>query len=176
MVSHHIRSTFVSELVHSDLCGSLTIATLSSHKYMILLIDDFSRFALIATIPSEDKAALPLLKLLEKMHALIRPRIPKVRTDHGGGYRSATVLQASRFWGIMLEFTVLYHSKTYAVTKQFNRRVMDMVQSFLSSSLPRNIWGVAVSHVVFTKNWISHAALKGKSPLEISTLTVDIQQ
>jgi hypothetical protein len=48
------------ELVHSDLCGQISPATLRGNKYFLLLVDDLSRYMSVITIPSKDRAAVAI--------------------------------------------------------------------------------------------------------------------
>jgi hypothetical protein len=45
------------ELVHDDLCDSISPATPRGNKYFLLLVDDLSRYMWLAAIPSKDRAA-----------------------------------------------------------------------------------------------------------------------
>jgi hypothetical protein len=45
------------ELVHGDLCSSISPATPRGNKYFLLLVDDLSRYMWVAVIPSKDRVA-----------------------------------------------------------------------------------------------------------------------
>jgi transposase InsO family protein len=50
------RAGEVLELVHGDLCGPITPATLSSKHYFLLLINGYSRYIWVARLATKDEA------------------------------------------------------------------------------------------------------------------------
>lgn len=45
----------ILELVHGDLCGSITPATPSGKRYFLLLVDDHNRFMWIHLLATKDR-------------------------------------------------------------------------------------------------------------------------
>lgn len=52
--THHASKLF--ELVHSDLCGPMSLESLNGASYMMLIIDDFSRYTWVYFLKSKDQA------------------------------------------------------------------------------------------------------------------------
>ena len=48
------------ELVHADLCGTITPPTPGGRRYFLLLVDDYSRFMWLVLLTSKDEAATAL--------------------------------------------------------------------------------------------------------------------
>ena len=52
-----IRTSMVGELVHSALCGPFPTADNRGNKYMLILVDDFSRLTITRAV--QDKSDIP---------------------------------------------------------------------------------------------------------------------
>ena len=57
------------ELVHGDLCGSITPATTGGQWYFLLLMDDCSRYMWLQLLMSKDEAAVAIKKFKMRMEA-----------------------------------------------------------------------------------------------------------
>ena len=53
----------VLELVHSDLCGPIALETPNGIKYVLLLMDDRSRYMWVAMLPSKDRVAVAIKEI-----------------------------------------------------------------------------------------------------------------
>jgi hypothetical protein len=60
------RATHKLELVHSDICGPMSITSLSNNLYFILLIDDFSRMTWVYFLKTKSQA-LSMFSNFKKM-------------------------------------------------------------------------------------------------------------
>jgi hypothetical protein len=50
----------VLQLVHGDLCGPITSATLSGNCYFLLLVDDYNRYMWVALLATKDTAPMAI--------------------------------------------------------------------------------------------------------------------
>ena len=54
------------------------------------------------------------------------------------------------------------------VAKRLNHTLLERVEAILfSSELPKSLWGEAIDHAVYLKNWLSTRALEGKTPYKV---------
>jgi hypothetical protein len=58
------RSENVLELIHTDICGPITLATLGNYRYFITFIDDYSHYGHIELI-REKSESLDVLKVFK---------------------------------------------------------------------------------------------------------------
>ena len=56
------RAVDVLKLVHNDLCGPITPATNGGRWYLLLLMDDYSRYMWLQLLTSKDEAAAVIKK------------------------------------------------------------------------------------------------------------------
>jgi hypothetical protein len=74
------------ELVHGDLCGPISPATLRGNKYYMLLVDDLSRYMWVVVIPSKDRAAAAIKDIQARAEGESDLKLKALRTDHGGEF------------------------------------------------------------------------------------------
>ena len=172
-----IRTSRVGQLMYSDLCGPFRTQARDGSRYTISLIDDYSRMTMVRTLNSKDLTATVLPEMLNIFERLFNCSVAVLRTDNGGEYRSKVLVTALKSRGITLEYSVPHHSETNPIAEVVNRVIIMMARTALISyNLPRNLWNDAVYHSVYTKNRLPHAALGGKSPLEVAKPSTDIIQ
>ena len=76
------------ELVHGDLCGPITPATPSGKKYMLLLVDDMSRYMWAILLASKDEAPVAIKKFKAAAELEANAKLRTFRTDRGGEFNS----------------------------------------------------------------------------------------
>jgi hypothetical protein len=74
------------ELVHGDLCGSISPATPRGNKYFLLLMDDLSKYMWVATIPCKDRAAAAIKDIQARVEGESSLKLKALHTDHGGEF------------------------------------------------------------------------------------------
>jgi transposase InsO family protein len=125
----------------------------SGQRYIYTLINEYSRFTMLRTISSRAEASAALIDMITAIETQTGHQAKTIKTDNGGEYRSAELLQYLRTKGISLKETVLYHSQTNAVAERTNRTLVTMARTaLLHAKLPKNLWPEAVAHAAYTKN------------------------
>jgi hypothetical protein len=84
------RTTRPLELLHGDLCGLITPATPSGNRYILLLVDDYSRYMWLTLLPSKDGAALAIRRVQAAAERKSGHQLVALRTDWGGEFTSQT--------------------------------------------------------------------------------------
>ena len=80
----------ILDLVHSDLCGPMTIASLGGYYYYVIFIDDYFRKTRSYFLKSkESEEVLSRFKEFKaQVENLSGKRIKVLRSDNGGEYTS----------------------------------------------------------------------------------------
>jgi hypothetical protein len=74
------------ELVHGNLCGPISPATLRGNKNFLLLVDDLNRYIWVAVIPSMDHAAAAIKGIQVRAEGESGLKLKALRTDRGGEF------------------------------------------------------------------------------------------
>jgi len=168
-----IRTKAVGELLHSDVCGPFSTQDTQGNKYIVTLIDDFSRFVMARAIRNKSDVEQNLQELITLFETMSGCKAINLRCDFGGEYRSKSLISWLRKKGIDTKPTVAYHSQTNAVAERTNRTIVTNIRANLGE-LPRSLWGLAMSYSVYMRNRLPHIILGGKCPIEIMKKGIDM--
>jgi transposase InsO family protein len=103
------RATSILDLIHSDVCGPMSSASLSGCLYYVIFIDDFSRKSWIFFMKTKGQ----VFNRFQEFKALVenqtgkKVRVP--RTDNGGEYTSKEFIDFCAGEGIRRELIVPYN-------------------------------------------------------------------
>jgi transposase InsO family protein len=118
------RATKSLELVHGDLCGPISPITPSGNRYMLLLVDDFSRYMWVSLLSSKDQAALEIQRIQAAVERKSGNLLCALRTDRGGGFTAAQFSQYCAELGIQRELTAPYSPQQNGVVERRNQTIL----------------------------------------------------
>ena len=141
------------ELIHSDVCGPISVPTIGGSRYFITFIDNYTRYTIAYMMKHKDEAFSKFQEYVAMAETKFNYRVVKVRTDNGGEYCSEIFNDFLKKRGTQEERTVPYTSQQNGVAERMNRTLMDKVRSMLyHSNLPLRFWGEALSTAVYLAN------------------------
>nr|GEV71208.1 retrovirus-related Pol polyprotein from transposon TNT 1-94 [Tanacetum cinerariifolium] len=70
-------------LLHMDLCGPMCVACVNGKKYILVIIDDYSRFIWVKFIASKDEAPDFIIKFLKRIQIRLNATVRNIRIDNG---------------------------------------------------------------------------------------------
>ena len=83
--SHH-KTQAILDLIHTDICGPMEILTPGRKRYLMTLIDDYSRYTTVYLLTSKDEAGPQIKRFIQMMKTQFG-KIPKcIRSDRGKEY------------------------------------------------------------------------------------------
>lgn len=143
------RAEKTLQLVHADICGPITPATLAGNKYFLLLVDDFSRMMWVYMLKEKSDAFNAFKKFKSVVENECDSKIKTLRTDRGGEFLSKEFTSFCEDEGIQRHLTAPYTPQQNGVVERRNRTVMATTRSLLKiMHVPRSMWGEAVRHSV----------------------------
>jgi len=168
----------VLELIHTDICGPLSVTSVDGYDSFITFTDDYSRYGHIYPIRKRSDV-LEIFKVykqeVEKQH---NTSIKIVRSDRGGEYYGklgqygqikgpfTKYLEEN---GIRAQYSMPGEPQQNGVAERRNRTLMDMVRSMLSySSLPVELWMEALKTAAHILNRVPSKSVP-KTPFELWT-------
>ncbi|GKC24598.1 retrovirus-related pol polyprotein from transposon TNT 1-94, partial [Tanacetum coccineum] len=66
--------------LHMDLCGPMRVASVNGKKYILVIVDDYSRFTWVKCLRSKDEAPDFIIKFLKMIQVWLK--VPVRRVDH----------------------------------------------------------------------------------------------
>nr|GEU87948.1 zinc finger, CCHC-type [Tanacetum cinerariifolium] len=130
----------VLDLVHSDLCDFYANHSLGHNKYVIIFIDDASRYCYVYLLHAKHEA-LDKFKIHKQEVELQRQDLIKVlHTDRGGEYYDQVYFQST---GVIHQTTAPYTPQQNGVAERKNMTLKEIVNSILSYFGPsEGFWGM----------------------------------
>ncbi|GJR86772.1 retrovirus-related pol polyprotein from transposon TNT 1-94 [Tanacetum coccineum] len=78
-------------LLHMDLCGPMRVASVNEKKYILAIVDDYSRFTWLKCLRSKDEAPNFIIKFLKMIQLRLKAPIRRIRTDNGTEFVNQTL-------------------------------------------------------------------------------------
>nr|GEW82731.1 ribonuclease H-like domain-containing protein [Tanacetum cinerariifolium] len=73
-------------LLHMDLCGPMRIASINGKRYVLVIVDDYSRYTWVHFLRSKDEAPEVIIKFLKRISVLLQ-QMQIVRGNGGNQFR-----------------------------------------------------------------------------------------
>jgi transposase InsO family protein len=156
------------ELVHTDTCGPFSKRTPRGEEYLILFIDDFSRFVWLGLMKHKDEA----FEKFKSFKALVENesghKIKCLRSDRGGEFTSNEFFDFCEEHGIRREFSTARTPQQNGVVERMNRTVQQMARAMLDESgTPATFWGEAAHAAVVILNKTNVRVNSTQTPHEL---------
>ena len=138
------------ELVHSDLCGPMTIQARGGFEYFITFIDDCSRYGYIYLMRRKSKAFEKFKEYRAETEKRLNKCLKTLQYDRGGEYLLGEFRDYLSKQGITSQLSALGVPQQNGVEERRNKTLMDMVRSMMSySDLPNSFWGYALETTAY---------------------------
>jgi len=121
-------------LVHSDLIGPTFVPTTKGRRYMLGVVDDYSRFKVIVPIMDKGQAKYALMRVLNLWENVTGERVGTIRTDDGKEYCGPALEQWMSDKGIKHETSVPYAHQHNGVAERFNWTVQEHMLAVLTEA------------------------------------------
>ncbi|GKB02765.1 retrovirus-related pol polyprotein from transposon TNT 1-94 [Tanacetum coccineum] len=93
-------------LLHMDLCGPMRVASVNRKKYILVIVDDYSRFTWVKCLRSKDEAPDFIIKFLKMIQVRLKTPVRRIRTDNGTEFVNQTLREYYEKVGISHETSV----------------------------------------------------------------------
>ncbi|GJS00185.1 retrovirus-related pol polyprotein from transposon TNT 1-94 [Tanacetum coccineum] len=78
-------------LLHMDLCGPMRVKSINGKKYILVIIDDYSRFTWVKFLRSNDESPEVIIKCLKQIQVRLNAIVRNVRIDNGTEFVNQTL-------------------------------------------------------------------------------------
>jgi hypothetical protein len=155
------------ELVHGDLCGPVTPATLGGRHYFLLLVDDLSHYMWVVVLSNKGEAADTIRRAQAAAEAECGSKLRVLRTDNGGEFTMAEFTSYCADEGVQRHYSVSYSPQQNGVVERRNQTVVGMARALLKQrGMSVVFWGEAVVTAIYILNRSPTKALNGRTSYE----------
>jgi hypothetical protein len=169
-LSNDSISKGILDLIHSDVCGPMTVSSLNRYLYYVLFINDHSRKTWIYFLKTKDGVLARFQEFKAQVENLAKRKIKVLRSDNGGEYTSKDFSDFCIEAGIKREYTVPYNPHQNGVAERNNKTIIEATKAMIhDQSLPMIMWAKASMTAVYVQNRSPHQILKNMTPEESFT-------
>ena len=155
------------ELIHSDVLGPITQASIGGMKYMVTFIDDFSRYVWVYFMKEKSETLSKFKEFKNAAEAEVGKRVRCLRTDNGGEYTSDEFSDFLQKCKMRHQFTCASTPQQNGVAERKNRHLTEVCRSMLhAKNVPRRFWAEAMKTAAFVINRLPQQRLCYFSPFE----------
>ena len=149
------RATELLGIIHSDVCGPMSITARGGYSYFITFTDDHSRYGYVYLMKYKSEAFEKFKEYKSDVEKQLDKSIKILRSDRGGEYLSDEFQDYLKKNGIVPQRTPPYTPQLNGVSERRNRTLLDMVRSMMSHAhLPKSFWGYALETASYILNHV----------------------
>ncbi|GKE18669.1 retrovirus-related pol polyprotein from transposon TNT 1-94, partial [Tanacetum coccineum] len=80
-------------LLHMDLCDPMRVESINGKKYILVIVDDYSRFTWVKFLRSKDEASDAIIKCIKNIQVRLNATVRNVRTNNRTEFVNQTLLE-----------------------------------------------------------------------------------
>jgi transposase InsO family protein len=120
-------------LGHGDICGPISPGTPSGNRYLILLVDDVSRFMWVKMLQSKDQASDVIKQYQVAIEEVTGRKLRVFCSDRGGEFTSAEFAEHCAEHGVRRQLTTPYTPQQNGVIERRNQTVVGTARSIMKA-------------------------------------------
>ncbi|GJZ85383.1 retrovirus-related pol polyprotein from transposon TNT 1-94 [Tanacetum coccineum] len=146
--SSHTKTTPSSkrrlQLLHMDLCGPMRVESINGKKYVLVIVDDYSRYTWTHFLRSKDETPEVLIDFLKLVQRGLHAQVRTVRTDKGTKFLNKTLHAYFATEGIKHETSTAQTPEQNGVVKRQNRTLVETARTMQHHVLHRTVHSTRV--------------------------------
>ncbi|GKE96201.1 retrovirus-related pol polyprotein from transposon TNT 1-94, partial [Tanacetum coccineum] len=83
-------------LLHMNLCGTIRVVGVNGKKYILVIVDDYSRFTWVKFLRLKDEAPDFIIKFFKMIQVRLKVTVRRIRTDNGTEFQNGVVERRNR--------------------------------------------------------------------------------
>ena len=150
---NEVQTTRKLQLVHSDVCGPMSVASLGGSRYFVTFTDDYTRCSRVYFMKQKSEVLNKFKEFESEVTNHAGLNILALRTDNGGEYTSHEFEAYLKLKGIRHELTVPYSPQQNGVAERLNRTLQETALSqIVHANLPKCFWADSIATACYVRN------------------------
>ena len=160
-------SKYILDYVNSDLWGPSRKPSLGGARYMLTIIDDYSRKIWPYFLKDKSEVFSTFKEWKVMIEDQTEKKVKMLRTNNGKEFYSKKFNAYCKSEGIVRHYTVPYTPQQNGVAERMNRTIISKVRCMLSNAgLHRRFWAEAASTACDLINRSPNITIDKKTPIE----------
>ncbi|GJT00349.1 retrovirus-related pol polyprotein from transposon TNT 1-94 [Tanacetum coccineum] len=141
------------KLLHMDLCGPMRVASINGKKYILVIVDDYSRYTWVYFLRTKNEAPDMIIDFVNQVQRNLKASILTIRTDNGTEFKNKKLRAFYAKLGIVYKTSIAQTPQQNGVVKRCNRTLVKAARTMLIfSNAPEFLWAEAIATACFTQN------------------------
>ncbi|GJR21141.1 retrovirus-related pol polyprotein from transposon TNT 1-94 [Tanacetum coccineum] len=141
------------QILHMDLCGPMRVESFNGKKYVLVIVDDYSRYTWTHFLRSKDETPEVLIDFLKLVQRGLHAQVRTVRTDKGMEFLNKTLHAYFAQEGIQHQTSIARTPEQNSVVKRQNLTLVEAARTMLSAAkVPLFFWAEVIATTCFTQN------------------------
>ncbi|GJX99199.1 retrovirus-related pol polyprotein from transposon TNT 1-94 [Tanacetum coccineum] len=154
---HKSKIAFASNkplyLLHMDLCGPMRVESINRKRYVLVVVDDFSRYTWVFFLHSKDEASEVIISFIKKTQVNLQLQVQRIRTHNGSEFKNKTLAKFFDEVGITQQFSAARMPQQNSIVERGNRTFVEAARTMLTfANLPLFLWAEDIATACFTQN------------------------
>nr|GEY57230.1 retrovirus-related Pol polyprotein from transposon TNT 1-94 [Tanacetum cinerariifolium] len=133
-------------LLHMDLCGPMRIASINGKRYVLVIVDDYSRYTWVNFLRSKDEAREVIITFLKRIMVLLRSPVIIIRTDNDTEFKNQILKEYFDNVGISHQMSSVRTPQQNGVVERRNRTLVEATRTMLIfSRAPLFLWAEPIA-------------------------------
>ncbi|GJZ11993.1 retrovirus-related pol polyprotein from transposon TNT 1-94 [Tanacetum coccineum] len=155
-------------LLHMDFCGPMCVASINGKRYILVIVDDYSRFTLVIFLKTKDEALAAIIKCIKNIQVRLNATLRNVRIDNGTEFINQTLREWYENVGITHQTSVARTPQQNDVVERRNRTLVETTRTMLIFyKAPLFLWAEAINTACYTQNRSLIRLRYNKTPYEL---------
>nr|GFB63765.1 retrovirus-related Pol polyprotein from transposon TNT 1-94 [Tanacetum cinerariifolium] len=155
-------------LLHMDLCGPMRIATINGKRYVLVIVDDYSRYTWVHFLRSKDEAPEVIKTFLKRITILLQSLVIIIRTENDTEFKNQVLKEYFDSVGISHQVSSLRTPQQNKVVERRNRTFVEAARTMLIfSRAPLFLSAETIATACFTQNRSIIHRRFNKTPYEL---------
>ncbi|GJX55294.1 retrovirus-related pol polyprotein from transposon TNT 1-94 [Tanacetum coccineum] len=120
------------QILHMDLCGLMRVESFNGKKYVLVIVDDYSRYTWTHFLRSKDETPEVLIDFLKLVKRGLHAQVRTVQTDKGSEFLNKTLHAYFAQEGIEHQTLTARTPKQNDVDERWNRTLVEAARTILS--------------------------------------------
>nr|GEY70402.1 hypothetical protein [Tanacetum cinerariifolium] len=139
--------------LHMNLCGPMRVASINGKRYVLVIVDDYSRYTWTHFLRSKDETPEVLIDFLRLVQRGLQAQVRVVRTNKGMEFLNQTIHAYFAAEGILHQTSVARTPEQNGVVERQNCTLVEAARTMLSAAkVPLFFWAEAIATACFTQN------------------------
>nr|GEW62464.1 retrovirus-related Pol polyprotein from transposon TNT 1-94 [Tanacetum cinerariifolium] len=150
------------------LCDPMRVASINGKSYILVIVDDYSRFTWVRFLKTKDEAPAAIIKCIKNIQVRLNATVWNVRTDNGTEFVNQALREFYENVGISHQTSVARTPQHNGVVERQNRTLVEAARTMLIfSKASLFLWAKAINTGCYTQNRSLICLRYNKTPYDL---------